>query len=89
MSEQDPSADWRREAFDQNHHLGTARTGDSPRDDVGDADLRVHGLDNPHLAGGPPLSGSCRAAGDDELLGRGRRPHHDKDSSAEPAGGLR
>ena len=46
----DESADWRAEVVDQNHHIGTARMADSPREGVVDADLRVHGIDNLYVA---------------------------------------
>ena len=46
----DPSADWRGQVVDQNHHIGTARMGDSPQTGVVDRDLRVHGVDNLYVA---------------------------------------
>lgn len=44
---------------DASHHLGTTRMGDDPRSSVVDRDLKVHGLENVHCAGGSvfPISG--------------------------------
>jgi len=43
------------------HHLGTARMGSDPRTSVVDADCRIHGLHNLHVAGGAvfPTSGQA------------------------------
>jgi choline dehydrogenase-like flavoprotein len=44
---------------DASHHLGTTRMGSDPSCSVVDPDLRIHGCDNVHLAGGSvfPTSG--------------------------------
>lgn len=43
------------------HHIGTARMGTSPRSSVVDADCRVHGLRNLHLAGASVFPTSSQA----------------------------
>src|SRR6185436_4302956 len=46
----DPSVEWRNHFTDQNHHIGTARIGDSPYTAVLDANCRLHSVDNLHVA---------------------------------------
>jgi choline dehydrogenase-like flavoprotein len=43
------------------HHLGTARMGTDPRTSVVDADCRIHGLRNLHVAGGALFPTSSQA----------------------------
>ncbi|RUY19947.1 GMC family oxidoreductase, partial [Mesorhizobium sp. M7A.F.Ca.US.001.04.2.1] len=43
------------------HHLGTTRMSASPTDGVVDAECRVHGLMNLHIAGGSVLATSSQA----------------------------
>lgn len=43
------------------HHIGTARMGSDPRRSVVDADCRVHGLDNLHVAGSAVFPTSSQA----------------------------
>jgi choline dehydrogenase-like flavoprotein len=42
---------WPRNMIGGKHHMGTTRMADDPRDGVVDADCRVHGMANLHIAG--------------------------------------
>jgi choline dehydrogenase-like flavoprotein len=42
----DPGVKWRNHFTDQNHHIGTARMGDSPYTGVVDANCRLHSVEN-------------------------------------------
>lgn len=42
-------SDWRAKVYDVNHHMGTARMHDDPRQGVVDRHCRVHGVDNLHV----------------------------------------
>ena len=43
--------DWPRNMIGGKHHMCTTRMADDPRDGVVDAECRVHGIDNLHIAG--------------------------------------
>lgn len=51
LKEDDLNETWENRVLPSNHHMGTTRMSDSPRDGVVDSDCRVHGYGNLFVAG--------------------------------------